>query len=916
MKKLLNFFCILSIVGLSTSQVLSCNHQNNILKNNTKSNLNSSYYYEDSTKSKHSWDIHGLKKGNSLKNLKKAIYEYILKEYKTANPLKTSITLEDVKNDLSLKIFDQNQEITNVQNFRKYNVLITAKKNAKYFLGSNNKNKFIVDLTQLEFTPSILSKKLINIQKDKIKFNIESQIIDWYTKNEKSKSGSVPFNKNILEQNLKINLQKTKVNSAQNYSFNFHTLKKNDKYFFETKGTFNTTDYFGADFKNINLDKIYSAVNGQDLYQKVYTQAAILVNAFSNLVTNKVTYEDIKNDQNLHLTIFCKNTKKIIPDSQKTFAQDKPLVLKVKINDNDKYFLPLKQAKFKQFHLTKMNLVNLNYQNYDLKTASSFNLIKKQTARKLAWSYNQIFKTHLTKEDILKTKLSWTFYDKTKKKVIIPSKNVPDFNDNYTISLKIGKNNPYFDIKENKNIFKIADFTLNTNDLRKKFNVNNIKVLTSSKNLYDQVYTNLVNEYNHYYQGKRAKITIADLKKDKNLRLVIRNRFTQKELNRNDDTNSLKIFTNFTIELNIYFNDLYFRWTHRPIFKNLCVYKLYTINRKFFDLNQKKYSFTKISQLRDYLYRQLANYYNSKLNIHFHKISGKTLINDKQIQIRVTNSSKKKTDEINFNSNVKYYLTTTNKDQYFGQFTNLKLNQFSYQQKIDLGTKQAQNYINNEEKFASNNKNVEKSDVFRWFLNYVNSTKQFHQKLTSSMVAPEKDSIRLLFNPRIQLFYKTFTFTIIVNNSPYLKTGKFTFSEKNFKYDTATMPDAILALQHAHWAYNDLWYHVYRTPTIADATNYIGVFELKRIYNTIVYMSHTVLLNFSDSIIHNWIKYGIIKILWTKDNDHKYLSPNYKITGYGPTHYQMFITVEKSNQLFSVWTKPVKLLDVFFTNYS
>jgi len=907
---------------------LSCNHQNNISLSNTKSNLNSSYYYENSTKPKHSWDIHGLKKGNSLKNFKTTIYEYILKEYNHYNNL-NPITLNDVKSDLHLEIFDakNNYKITNVQNFRKYSVLITAKKNAKYFFGFNNKNNFIVDLTQLDlskfFKKELNQLSFRNTNKPEIiQTRFEKDIVKWYTNYDlKTASGYVDFNSKILKNNLDIKViaskNPTNFINQKHWDLSYRTITNNEAYFFDAKTPIiykdKIKDYFKADFKDINLDKIYSAVNGQDLYQKVYTQAANLVNSSLKNSAHKVTYEDLKNDQNLKLSIFyiTKTGQLInIANNKKWFPHQDLLHLKVSINQKDKYFFPWKQLGSKQFHLTKMNLVNLNYQNYDLKNASRFDFLKKQIAYKLAWSYNQIFKTHLSAAEILKTKLSWIFYDKTKKKVVIPSKNIPDFNDDYTISLKIGKNNPYFDIKDKKNVFKIGEFTLNTNDLRKKFNVNNIKVLTSSKNLYDQVYTNLVNEYNDYYQSQRKSITIADLKKDKNLHLIIKNCFTKKVLDKNDVKNSLTIWTNYEININISFDDIYFRWIHQPITRILCVYRLYKINTKFFDINSKKYSFKKISQLKTYLYTLLANYYNSKLSSFSQKISNKTLMNDKELQIKIINSNKKKTDEINFNKSVFYYLTTTNKDQYFGQFTNLKLNQFSYQNKIDLATKEAQNYIDNEEKYTSNNQTIQKKDVIRWILQYLNSTKQFSFKLTWEVVAPDKDSVKLNLNSTIDMFSKPKSiFTIKVNNSPCLKIGWFTFWIKNIKYNTSAIP----TLFNQTWSYRAIYNIIDGFVFVKHAIRYIASFEMLRFYNS--FAKNGFKLHLTKKIIYSLYKRRIINFLFVRESD-GWVVPSYKILWPPPPvqEWKIFVTVLRSNRYFSLTSKRIELIEFHWIN--
>ena len=928
MKKILNLICALSILGLSTSQVLSCNHKTPLPtpSSNTKSDLSKSDYYENSTADKSSLAIHGLQSGDSIQNLKTAIYQYILKKYNSSNAAKKAITLADVKKDLSLKIFDTvtKAEISSVQDFTKYSVLISAKKDAKYFSGSNKKENFTVDLTQLDLSKFKLKKiSFTNTKTKGIKSSIETEISKWYNDQEKSITHSVPeaITSAEVDRNLDITIKNSSANSAEQLSATYKTKNFNEEYFFDQSGTFSNkiTDYFGADFNDLKLDQVNIATDGLGVYRQVYAQAAALVNSSLKKAAHKVTPEDIKNDKNLKLSIFYTDKgKKINIDKLKSGFASKTLHLKVNINQKDKYFLPWNQKGSKQFKLSIITLDNLNYHNYDITNASRFEYLKAQTVTKLAQSYNQIFKTHITGTDVWKTKPTWTFYSKTKHKVI-PEYYVPDYNDEYTISLGIGKHNPYFgNLKNSKKESKIANFTLNTNDLRTHLNINNIKTLTSSKDLFHQLDQSMVNEYNRYYQGKRKPITVADLNKDgRQFSIAITDCFTKRDLNSKDVTNSLKIRNHYRIQITVIFNNIHFRWTHRPIILDLYVHKLNKINTKFFDLSSQKYHFKKISQVKSYLYTKLAQDYNSKLNAKTAKISAQTLMKDKHLHIKITNSGMKKTGEINYNSNIQYYLTTTNNDQYFGQFTNLKLGQFSYQEKIDLGTKQAQNYINNEEKFAWNNTWISKADVIGWFMKYVNSTKQFSKKLTWSMVAPYKDSVQVKYLAYIYMIDKpTPTFTITVHNSPYLKAGKFTFLEKNFKFNTATISKAVPALQHAHWAYNDLWYHVYRTPTIADATNYIGFFELRRIYAALNLQAGTSSIDLSNKLLSGWIKKGIIKILWTKNNDGKYLSSNYKITGYGPTHYQMFIIVEKSNQIFSIWTKPVKLLDVFFTTYT
>ena len=946
MKKILSFLCALSIIGLSTSQVLSCNFKSKIPTpwSTSKSNLSNKFFYEDSVHPQHSWDIHGLRNGNSLKNLKKAIYQYILKEYNAANSSKTAITLEDVKNDLSLKIFNKNKELTsksNIQNFTKYSVSISANKNAKYFLGSNNKNKFTVDLTQVDvskFFNSELSKVLFkNVNKPEvIKTGIETEISKWYNDQEKSITHSVPEAITSAEVDNKLDIKVTP-NSAnfikqKHWDLSYQTKKKNNKYFLDVNKPTGLKDkikdYFFADFKDISLDKIYSAVNGQDLYHKVYIQAANLVNSSSNQTSSKVTPEDIKNDKNFKLSIFyipTRNKHIAIKDTTATFPHEQSLYLNFSINKNDKYFLPCsKTVSTKHINLTKITLDNLNYQNYDISKASQFKDLKTQTASKLAQSVNKTFKTNISAADILKTNLSWIFYDKTTKRVVKPSKDVPNFDDEYTISLRVGDDNPYFDNNQDvKKQFQITDFTLNTNDLSKKFTVNNIKNLTSSKNLYDQVYTNLVNEYNHYYQGKRTKITIADLKKDQKLNIKITNKATKKILDQKDTTNSLKIKTDYQVDVNIKTNDFYFRTTQKSISTTLNVKKLFTINKKDFDFGQKGRSLVKISQIRNYLYTQLANQYNAKLNVKLPKISAQTLIKDKNLKLKIDNGKKKLAkDEINFNENVLYYLTTTNNDQYFGKFTNLQLGQISYQKKIDLGTQEAKNYLNNEEKVALNNRQIKREDVIRWIMRYLNSTKQFSKKLTWDMVAPDKDSVKLWYNSHISL-KPIHSFVLTVNNSPYLKAGKFTFLENNFRFDTDTMSSAVPSLKKTHWAYNDFYYHVnpgrpWVTPTIAHAIQYIAFFELNRIYSVLCNWTNCKLGTLNNKVIYDWIATHKISFLWSKNNDGKYRKPTYneKISSYGPTYYQFFVVIHKNNPIFSVTNKPVELINFYFSYYS
>ena len=920
MKKILNLICALSILGLSTSQVLSCNHKTPP-PSNTKSDLSTGDYYENSTTDKSSLAIHGLQSGDSIQNLKTAIYQYILKKYNSSNAAKKAITLADVKKDLSLKIFDTvtKAEITSVQDFTKYSVLITAKKDAKYFLGSNKKKNFTVDLTQLNLNDPALLKTLkinfTNAKKTEIKTDIKNKILTWYNNQEQAKTGFVPFTKKELKSNLDITVKSSSANSVQKLSATYKTITPNEEYFFDQSGTFSNqiTDYFGADFNDLKLDKVNIATDGLGVYRQVYAQAAALVNSSLKKAAHKVTYKDIKNDKNLKLSIFYidKDGNKISIDKLKSGFANKLLHLKVNINQKDKYFLPWNQKGSKQFKLSKITLDNLNYHNYDITNASRFEYLKAQTVTKLAQSYNQIFKTHITGTDVWKTKPTWTFYSKTKHKVI-PEYYVPDYNDEYTISLGIGKHNPYFgNLKNSKKESKIANFTLNTNDLRTHLNINNIKTLTSSKDLFHQLDQSMVNEYNRYYQGKRKPITVADLNKDgRQLLVSITDSYTKKDLNKKDITNSLKIKNHYRIQITVIFNNIHFRWTHRPIVVDLYVNKLNKLNPKFFDLSSLKYQFKTISQLKSYLYTQLANNYNSKLNAKTAKISATTLMKDKQLQINITNSSKKNNNEINYNKNIQYSISTTNNDQYFGKLS--YQGQISYQKKVDLGTKEAQNYINNEEKYPLDNRYIHRTDVIRWFMQYVNSTKKFSKPLTWDMVAPDNDSVKLDFSPFINMFGKSMPFTITVNNSPYLKPGKFTFYERNFKFNT----EGISTLQNLHWAYKDLQAHVHRTPTMNDATQYIGFYELQKIYEALCEQVGTEDIILNNYLLNNWIKNNVVKFFWTKNNDGKPLLNNYKITGYGPTHYQLFIVVNKSNQYLSITTKPVKLIDIFFSSYS
>jgi len=843
MKKFLSVLTISCVLSFSASQVLACGTKPAPSPSptpvvNSKSALSGASYFESSTQDFTSQAIHSINKLD-LPTLKNAVYNFVLNKY-NAQPSKKGkqITIEDVKNDISVNVYVQTNNkwviaTNNISDFTNYEISLIANENAKYFAGSNNKDNFLVDLTQLDLKNFKLNQKVFqNKSQSEIKNRIEQNIVNWYVSQEKdkqghNKSGYVPFDLNKLNKDKNINISFPKnLGSSQMLSLNY-AVNKNDEFFAQTSGAINNINAeYGQDLSNLNLSTIYSANDSNDLINQVYSAIAKVASTKSKTVTT----QQIADDPNLSVKIL--NSQGEITSKTQIRYQDE-LTLSVNANLNDLYFLPIKKD-FK-FKLSKININKLNYSatNFNYTNGGTFKLVQQNSAQLLANSYNAMFKTKISATDIINDlHLTWSFYDQDTK-VTHNISDVLNYDDNYQVLLKVTDTDKYFNNNSKQTNFTIASFCLNPNNIANKFDLSNITNLSSPKNLYDQVYTNLVNEYNSFYQGKRNPITISTLESDSKLQLNIVNQTTLNTLSKTDTSNDLTIKTNYQVKLNVEFNDKYFQMFN--IDKQVEMGKINNLDSNYFNLIKKdalKYNYKTISSLRAEIYQELLNYYNSKLDPNFAPIKLSDLINDKNLTIRIANpQSSLPNAPINYNQNLKVYVNATASDLYFKPLNNFLLYTFVFK-KINLASTNSINWFLNGYHSTKDNKHITMSDAKNWLVNYVNSAKLSSKQLSWADIAPfansigVKNTIWVFGKPTPKSSFVQFD----VTNSPYLKSGTY----KLYMDHIVCNPLALTPITgpNENWSYTNLQSYTKYQPTVWDGSLVIGCFKLAQQYNS------------------------------------------------------------------------------------
>ena len=825
MKKFLNILTTSCLLLFSSFQVLACN--SSIKPNpitNSKSDLGNGLYNENSKNDKSSFAIHGLKAIN-ITNLKEQIYNFILAKYNLKN---TPISLDDVKNEINIDIFQGSQKITtNIKEFTKYNVLLTAKKDAKHFNGKNKKDNFVIDLTELNLANlKLKNNNFINKTNDQIKNDLYSQIANWYSNQEQFGNDKIKISADILKKDSKITNFKFDSKSNQLNKLNLkYTIASNDLYFNSGGGSIsNLNSFSGKNLKNLNLTNIFSADNGSILYSKIYNAIAKIASS----KTKTVSWKDIANDKNLILTIL--DNGKVLANKTTTILNyTHTFTIKISVLNNDIYFLPT--SKHCKLTLSKINIANLKYSttNFNYENASTFKKIWLLSASYLANSYNKMFSQNISASTIINdSNLKIQFYDLTTKSVVKSYADDLNYDHSYQVQVKVSNTDCYFDNNNSSNFFVIVDkLLLNPNNINSKLNLKNIVKLSSGQNLYNQVYSSLVSEYNNYFKGKRSPIIASILENDPNITINITNQTTKNIVSKNDTENNLTFKTNYNVEIIIAQNDKYFQATTLNRIVN--VKKVSYIDPSYFKemIHHTKYNYSTTSELKNQVLQQLANYYNYKLDKNATHITFSNLQNDKNLTIKIANPKTSLLNKpINYNQNLSVYVTTNSSDLYFSAINNFLLYQFTYQ-KISLNSLDAKNWFANTYLTTKDSVNISSNDVKNWLVQYVNSTKKFQYQLSWSDIAPFANSISITNDKLINAKQHLNNISITINNSPYLTNGTYPLVVKNIIYNISSNAPLV----NQTWWFSDLKYYTNPEPTIDNGSWYIATFELARYYN-------------------------------------------------------------------------------------
>jgi len=878
MKKFLSFLSSFALVSSALTSLTSCNN-NSINPIPPKPDVNP---FEKLNLDVFNNNLYNLKniignKTDTIKGLTTQIKSDILnyfKNNKSAIYNKYSKKVNDaINNDLSILIFDSLKssqplsKTTKTKPYTNYYVSIKTKKSNYFFENSNNKNNESVLLSEIDFHSIVnsLTKNFKNSTPNAIISNLKDQIQNQYIKQTDSKT-SVDI---VDDSKIKITQITSKENTNSKLNFNVN-IDANDKYFLPTSVNIDNVQLDnGQDLNNFKLSKIASADNGQNLYDKIFQE-------LNDQFSNKINFAA---DSNLSVNIIQANSKKPITKESSLHDIYQPLILNMTTNAKETYFLP-NQTFSQKFQLTTININDYQkvHQNWNFNNANTCLNIAKNVAISLAKYYNTIIDKQISYQDILNNNyINILIYD-VNTNLYLKKDSQINFDHKYKIFINFLDNNSYF---SSENHYLFDSFLLVDSNLN-NINFNNIKSLSSSYQLYEDVYSNLLHYY-HLNISRKTKLnpSINDLMNDKKINVKIFDS-NQKLLVYSDETNNLKIKTNYSVKISVSKNDLYFQATNQLIVKTINIAKLQNIELNLF--TYLNFPFNKIDQsLITQTYKYLLQDYNNSSSV---KITINDLIKDSNLKLnfKYQNASKflLPGNSIDFNKILVISLSIQKHDQYFSA-QNIVLKTINFNNSRYLLSDLNSAFANLR---YSLNDQLNAFSIQDTILNFVNQYKS--KKINwNQLINNNPSSLSFTFKQLPSTTFPKYSVTLIVKNNLYFKDGSQTYNvvfTQSSTYDiNSNYIDSVSRLTTLD---HD------KTQTFADLRNFSIYAELAFKYNNKFHVT-SYLDRFQ---IANDSK---IKISIQNSTGTKSYSDNMEIPHVEQASYYVYITVAKNDQFFT-----------------
>jgi len=720
MKKILGLLSGIIIVASGINRLTSCNQNSHFNNNSSSSKLNLSVF-------NHVVNFKNII-GNKQKRVSGLISQVKLKLLQTfqRKQPRNFPAIEDkvkqvINNDLQILIYQQSQSQPLSENsFTKpntpYYVSLQVKNTNPYFCGENNKANDKINISEIDFNDIETKLKkdfrhLNNQDNAQIIQNLRNKMQDLYlSKIKTNDSKSVNIVNDPLISIVPINAKNDHQQLLDNTKVDFKiTIKNNDPYFLPlpTQTFLHTHVTYGQDINNLNLTKLTSALNGNDLYNQIYEQISkqFSDNAF-----------DFHNDQNLVVSLKNAKTDRKIYKNTSLANLYQPLKLTIIINNQDQYFLA--KTITKKIQLTKLNLSNCSSKiNWNFQNANNYKQIITVVASNLANNYNKIMVKKISAADILNNPfIKIKIFDQFQQRFIDQNTKI-HLDIKYKIFIDAQDLNPFFATTRN---YLCSHFLLVTTKLT-NIDFDNIKNLTSSENFYQQVYQRILNYYQTSHKLKPTQITIKDLENDKNLFVDI---YDSKNvlLKRNNIRNHLKILVFYKIVIFVQKSDPFFQTTPKKIIRKVIVKKVDDINKNLFTYRNLNWHWNKISiNLINQIYENLRQNYNLRVNLSDQIKDISVLKKDKNLKLVFkylnSNTPLAVNTKINFHKILQISLLIDQNDVYYKKqkiiLSNLNFNNHRYQLS-DL----KQSFANLR---AVTNKNlINDLDIHKTILNFVN----------------------------------------------------------------------------------------------------------------------------------------------------------------------------------------------------
>jgi len=385
---------------------------------------------------------------------------------------------------------------------------------------------------------------------------------------------------------------------------------------------------------------------------------------------------------------------------------------------------------------------------------------------------------------------------------------------NYKISITVLKNDTYFQATNN---WVLGSFNLkyNLNDISSSL-IQKIRNVSTNANFYNSVYKLIFNTYNQYVinnnLGKENLISsLSDLQNSMPNLVKI---YSLKKLILNDN-NLLNLNQKYCVTLQVTKENRFFSTLFDS--KTINGIKFYGINIKqvpnvdtYFVPKKDLYNFKTGQDILNFIYSQLANFYNNYVNVilkaHPFTISANELVNDPNITIvikdhlnKIINPKTNINDQ--FPYNVYFNVSENNFNygnvHYFLPINNYELTSIALNNNVELN-----NISNQQIDFVANNStNLDsfKQNLELYFVNLHNSDKNVHnfQLMTLNDFIKDKNiSLSITQNNSLNdknAFEFLYTYKIVLNinaNDNYFKqitnkTWIYTNKKLNYNNDLA-----------------------------------------------------------------------------------------------------------------------------------